>query len=48
MAEALYVELNPLHIIAVDIAAFVLMLIIMIIPSLFIARVFPARTIKVS
>ena len=42
------VELNPLHIIAVDIAAFVLMLIIMIIPSLFIARVSPARTIKVS
>ena len=42
------VEFNPLHIIAVDIAAFVLMLIIMIIPSLFIARVSPARTIKVS
>ena len=42
------VELNPLHIITVDIAAFVLMLIIMIIPSLFIARVSPARTIKVS
>ena len=42
------VELNPLHIIAVDIAAFVLMLFIMVVPSLFIARVSPDRTIKVS
>ena len=42
------VNLNPLHILLVDAAAFVLMLLIMIIPSLFIARVSPDRTIKVS
>lgn len=42
------VELNPLHIIAVDIAAFALMLLIMVIPSLFISRVSPDRTLKVS
>ena len=42
------VELNPLHIIAVDVAAFVLMLLIMVIPSLFISRVSPDRTLKVS
>ena len=35
-------------ILLVDAAAFVLMLLIMIIPSLFIARVSPDRTIKVS
>ena len=42
------VNLNPLHILMVDATAFVLMLLIMIIPSLFIARVSPDRTIKVS
>ncbi|HIR94939.1 MAG TPA: ABC transporter permease [Candidatus Coprenecus stercorigallinarum] len=42
------VDLNLLHIIAVDVAAFVLMLLIMVIPSLFIARVSPDRTIRVS
>ena len=41
-------NLNPLHILMVDATAFVLMLLIMIIPSLFIARVSPDRTIKVS
>lgn len=42
------VELNPLHIAAVDVAAFVLMLLIMVIPSLFISRVSPDRTLKVN
>lgn len=42
------VELNLIHIVLVDIAAFVLMILIMTIPSLFIARVSPDRTIKVS
>lgn len=42
------VELNLIHIVLVDIAAFVLMILIMSIPSLFIARVSPDRTIKVS
>ena len=42
------VELNLLHIVTVNIAAFVLMLLIMVIPSLFIARVSPDRTIRVS
>lgn len=42
------VELNLIHIALVDIAAFVLMILIMTIPSLFIARVSPDRTIKVS
>ena len=42
------VELNPVHILLVDAAAFILMLLIMIVPSLFVARVSPDRTIKVS
>ena len=42
------VELNLILIVLVDIAAFVLMILIMTIPSLFIARVSPDRTIKVS
>ena len=42
------VELNPVHILLVDASAFILMLLIMIVPSLFVARVSPDRTIKVS
>ena len=42
------VELNLLHVVVVDIVAFILMLLIMVLPSLFIARVSPDRTIKVS
>ena len=42
------VELNILHILAVDAAAFVLMLVIMVLPSLFISRVSPDKTLKVN
>ncbi len=42
------VDLRLTDIIAVDIISFVLMIVIMIIPSLFIARVSPDKTIKVS
>lgn len=42
------VDLDPLHIAAVDIAAFLLMLLIMTVPSLFISRVSPDRTLKVN
>ena len=37
------VELNPVHILLVDASAFILMLLIMIVPSLFVARVSPDR-----
>ena len=42
------VNLNLLHILLVDVVAFVLMLLIMTVPSLFISRVSPDRTIKVN
>lgn len=42
------VDIAPLHILIVDVAAFALMLLIMVIPSLFISRVSPDRTLKVS
>ncbi|HIZ84919.1 MAG TPA: ABC transporter permease [Candidatus Coprenecus stercoravium] len=42
------VDLNLLHIMAVDVAAFALMLLIMTVPSLFISRVSPDKTLKVN